>query len=392
MTPKKLLVDGVRIAVCGLAMWVVLRGVSLSDEVILADGSQPLKGQVTLRDGEVLVTSVGGGTKALPLADIAVDENGDPRITYGFKTSWRESRSEFLLAAILAFSIVPFLQAHRIRTLLTAQEIFIGYWDALKLSFTGNFLNFAAPLGSTAGDVFKAYYFSLHTKRKTEAMTTVFLDRIIGLGTLVLVVSMVTILSPAASRLAPLRTYMVVMLAVGALGLIVYLAPPLRRLAVWKRIIDRTPFSEQLHRIDATAVRLVGRGRILGGAILTTVVLQAIAALSFFFVALALGMSARAGNAVEYYAYFSTGELVKALPGPPQGLGTMEMAYGYFFAPFGSASQILCAAFAIRIVMLICALPGLLVTMTGAYRPAVQMEPRPASLAAVQAGRLCDAA
>jgi uncharacterized membrane protein YbhN (UPF0104 family) len=83
----------------------------------------------------------------------------------------------------------------------------------------------------------------------------------------------------------------------------------------------------------------------------------------------ALGLDAHAGNVLAYYAYFYTGAVIQALPGPPQGLGTVELAYRYFLAPFGSPSQIVCVAFLARIVVLVVALPGLLVTMTGSYRP-----------------------
>jgi uncharacterized membrane protein YbhN (UPF0104 family) len=178
--------------------------------------------------------------------------------------------------------------------------------------------------------------------------------------------------------------YMIVILAAGILGVSVYLLPPMRRLPVWQRIIARLPISQHLRRVDSTAVGLVRHKTILGGAILTTIVLQMIAALSFFLVAIALGFSANAGNAIEYYAYFSTGEVIKALPGPPQGLGTMELAYGYFFAPFGSLSQILYAALAIRVVALICSLPGLLVTVTGSYKPSAKTQYAIAGLTAGQ--------
>jgi uncharacterized membrane protein YbhN (UPF0104 family) len=90
---------------------------------------------------------------------------------------------------------------------------------------------------------------------------------------------------------------------------------------------------------------------------------------AYFTVAVALGLRADITNIQEYYAYFYTGTLIQALPGPPQGLGTVELAYRYFLAPFGSPSQIVCVAFAIRLVALTCALPGLLVTLTGSYKP-----------------------
>ncbi len=287
---KKLLLDVLRVSVCGIAIWFVARGVSLDDRVVLADGEKTVTGVVTVRGHDVIVASAGGGTEALPLAEVAVDEHGAPRVTYGLGTSWRRSAKEFLLAAVALFSLVPVLSAARIRRLLRASGIEITHWAALKLTFAGNFLNFAAPLGSTAGDVFKAYYLAQYTDRKTEAMTTVFIDRIIGLGSLIVVVSLVTILSPSGSRLAPLRMYMLVLLSAGALGAIAYLSPWVRAWPVWPRVFSRVPMSDQLCRVDQTAMRLARRTRLLAGAIGMTLVLQVLAAGAFFMVAIALGL------------------------------------------------------------------------------------------------------
>ena len=63
---------------------------------------------------------------------------------------------------------------------------------------------------------------------------------------------------------------------------------------------------------------------------------------------------------------FATGAVVQALPGPPQGLGTVELAYRYLFAAYGSVAQIVCLALGIRLMTLLCALPGVLVLLTGA--------------------------
>ena len=148
-----------------------------------------------------------------------------------------------------------------------------------------------------------------------------------------------------------------------------YLWPPVRRQLVAGQWISRLPMLHQLKRVDHAARTLVGRTGTLAAAILLTIGLQAMALAAYFTVAVALAMDAHAGNMLEYFAYFYSGTLVQTLPGPPQGLGTVELTYRYFFAAFGSPSQIVCMAFAIRVVALVCALPGLLVTLTGAYRP-----------------------
>jgi uncharacterized protein (TIRG00374 family) len=365
---KKILANGLRITIGVVALWLVIRGVSLRDRVELRDGGRSVVGSITAAAGEVMVRS-SGGAEVFSLSEVAVDEHGAPQISYGLISQWHASQKRYLLAAVVVFGMVPFFQAKRIRDLLRVQRIDISFAHSLRISFAGNFLNFAAPLGSTAGDVFKAYYFSLHTSRKTEAMTIVFLDRLIGLVTLLLVVALITIFSYGDTRLAPLRSYMLAMLLLSLVAGVAYLSPAVRRLSICRRLASRLPMREQLRRIDHTTRDLVRQWKILAGAVGTTVVLQVVAAWSFLLVAIATGMTAGADHALEYFAYFSTGELIKALPGPPQGLGTMELAYGYLFSPFGDMSRILCAAFAIRVVMLLCSLPGAAVALTGSYKP-----------------------
>jgi len=371
MTPRarKRLFDFLRVAVCVIALWIVIRGVTLYDHVVLTVGKAELVGDV-IRDGDpVEIRLLSGETRSVPRREIAADADKTAKIRYGLKTAWRNSRKSLLLLAVLIHFPVVFPQALRFQWLLAAQNITVGYWECVKLSFAGNFLNFATPFGSNAGDVFKAYFASLHTDHKTEAVTTVVLDRFIGLGSLLLVVAAITAFSPTGSRLALLRPYMLGMIGVGVVVAFLYLWPPVRRRWIAGPWVARLPMLHQLKRVDNAARTLAGRTGTLVASILLTIGLQAMALAAYFTVAVALAMDAHAGNMLEYFAYFYSGTLVQTLPGPPQGLGTVELTYRYFFAAFGSPPQIICMAFAVRVVVLICALPGLLVTLTGSYRP-----------------------
>jgi len=370
MTPRtrKRAFDAFRIAVCVAALWIVVRGVTIRDHVTLLNGTD-LVGDV-IRDGNTVeIRLADGETQSVSRADIANHEDGTAKIVFGLRTAWRNSTKSYLLLAVLIHFPVVFPQALRFQWLLGAQNITVGYWECVKLSFAGNFLNFATPFGSHAGDAFKAYFASLHTEHKTEAVTTVVLDRFIGLGSLLLVAAAITAFSPAQGRLAALRPYMFGMIGMGTVAAVAYLSPALRKRWVNFRWLSRLPMLHQLKRVDKTARTLVSRKGTLVAAILITIGLQALALAAYFVVAIAVALDAHAGNVLEYYAYFYTGVVIQALPGPPQGLGTVELAYRYFFAAFGSPSQIVCMAFAIRMVALVCALPGLLVTLTGSYRP-----------------------
>lgn len=377
MTPRtrRRLFDGLRIAVCGAALWLVIRGVSLDDHVSLkaeADqsvGDGELVG-VVISDADPLIFRLTTGhEQRVPHADIAVDDHGQLQISYGLKTALRNSSKALLLLAVLLHFPVTFLQGIRLQWLLGVQGIRIRYWECIKLSFAGNFLNFATPLGSNAGDVFKAYFVTAHTQHKTEAVTTIALDRALGLGTLITCVMLITTFSGSNSRLAEFRPYALTFFCIGVAGVFAYLSPTFRKHLIPKRWLSRLPMFAHLQRIDKTACTLAGHKPVLAVSVLTTVVLQVLAVGAYFTVAAALTLDAHFGNIVEYYAYFYTGAVIQALPGPPQGLGTVELAYLFFFAPFGTPSQIVCVAFLVRVVVLVCALPGLLVTITGSYKP-----------------------
>lgn len=355
-----------RIAICLIALWIVVRGVTINDRITLRDGTA-LVGQVQT-DGEP-VEFRGGDDQIRQIArsDIAVSSDGTLAIGYGLKTTLWRSNKLLLLAALAIYFPVLFPQALRLWWLLRAQAIPVGYMECLKVTVAGNFLNFATPFGSNAGDLFKAYFVSLHApQKKTEAVTTVILDRFVGLATLLLVAGSITVLSPPGSRLAGMRPIILTMLTIGVIAFVVY------RSRLGRRIIQSLPqwsIVQQLRRVDQAAHKLTGHVWALVAAFLLTFLLQGMALTAFFAIAIALAMKANLSNMPEYFAYFYTGTLISTLPGPPQGLGTVELAYRYFFAPYGTVSQIICMAFAIRLTGLVSALPGLFVTMTGAYRP-----------------------
>ncbi|MBI4719585.1 MAG: flippase-like domain-containing protein [Planctomycetes bacterium] len=364
---RKRLFDVLRLAACVAALWIVIQGVTIADRIALRDGGDVV-GRLVSMSGDVVIEVADGTHRTIPREQIAVDEQGALRITLGLATTWRNSTKSLLLLALLIHYPVILPQALRLCWMLRAQQIPLGLWESIKLSFAGNFLNFATPLGSNAGDVFKAYFLSLHTAHKTEAVTTVFLDRAVGLASILLVVAAITLLSPGDGPLAPLRPYMIGVAVAGMVAVAAYFAPPLRRLIPRQRL-EAFRLFEHLRRMDNAVYALRRHKGIIVACVLITILLQAVAITAYFSVAVAMGLRAGWSNVLEYYTAFYTGVVVQALPGPPQGLGTVELTYRYFFDAFGSPSQIVCTAFGIRLLSLACALPGLLVTLTGAYKP-----------------------
>jgi uncharacterized membrane protein YbhN (UPF0104 family) len=368
-TPKRRqqLVAALRVVVCLGALLLVLRGVDLDDRVELADGTA-LAGEVRESGGGLVVLSEDGTARPVAYSQLARLDDGTPAIQLGLRTAFRSSRLDLFALAVLLFVPVTFMLGWRFQLVLRAGEIRIGYWAAVKLTFAGSFLSFVPfLLGAYGGDVFKAYFVSLHTERKTEAVTSVFLDRVIGLLGVIVIVTFAAAISPRGI----VRVFlwpMLLLLALGAAAAALYLWPALRaRLPLhW---LDRLPRIDQLRRVDRTARRLAMHKSTVALCLVVTVVRQLAAFASYALVALSLGLSIGVDRLVEVSGYFAAGVAVGAVPISPQGLGTVELAYSIFFREFGTPSQILCLAFGVRLVHMLSTLPGLGVVVAGAYRP-----------------------
>ena len=93
-------------------------------------------------------------------------------------------RPEWLAASIGLWGVTILLGAWRWLLVLRSQGLDPGFRKTLEISLVAHFFN-SFLLGSAGGDVRKAYYAARVTRhRKTEAVTTVLLDRVLGLFTM----------------------------------------------------------------------------------------------------------------------------------------------------------------------------------------------------------------
>lgn len=367
----------VRILICVVALFWVLQNVRYHDHVILKNGDTLRLVEADSTDDAVLTAiDDAGETVTILTDDVAHDEAGHLRIEYGLKTTIRSADVSWVVLALVVFAPVTLFQSLRFLILLRAQGIGIGYWESVKLCYAGNFLNFVTALGTTGGDVFKMYYVSLHTDRKTEAVMTVFLDRVFGLIGLVLLVAVVCTVRIDDEKLAVLRSISWVMLAGIVIGLVLVGSSKIRRWARIDSVIRMLPQSDQLRRIVDGVQRLASHKVAVLGAVCSTAILQCLATASFACMAIAVGLRFDAGAIWDYFAYIPSAMAIAAVPISFQGLGTQEAFYKHVFLDsHGLLSEILCMAMAVRLIGLIWSLPGVWVTLTGTYKPrAIEQE------------------
>ncbi len=91
-----------------------------------------------------------------------------------------------MVLSLVAVGIVLFLGVMRWRMVLRVHGLNLSWGRATEISLVAHFFN-SFLLGSTGGDLMKAYYAARETHhKKTEAVVTVFVDRLIGFWAMLL--------------------------------------------------------------------------------------------------------------------------------------------------------------------------------------------------------------
>jgi len=100
----------------------------------------------------------------------------------------------YLAGAIFSFLVCMTMCAWRWKLILAAHDMKITMRRAMNLYFIGQFFNAFMP-GSVGGDIVKAVIVAKEFPgKKTIAVTTIFIDRLIGLLSLVMLASAITII------------------------------------------------------------------------------------------------------------------------------------------------------------------------------------------------------
>ncbi len=365
----KLLLNLFRWGLCAVAVYLLYNAISWHDRVRLEGPDGPYVRLVNVTvDEQRFEIEKDGGFAIVDRSEIHLINGEVPDIKYGIAGVVRNLNYGWALVAILIFGPVPILSAFRLIWMLQIQEVRLSLWNSIKLTYAGNFFNFALP-GTTGGDLIKAYYLTRYTQHKTEAVTTVFLDRVIGLLGLVILAGSMILISWDPERFGQVATVLAIVLAGLIAGALVVFSKRLRHAVGLPKLAARLPAGEQLLRIGRAFTKMREHKLRVLASLLITVTLQFLVMLAVYEFALALQMDAEFRR---YLIYVPICFLIAALPiGPPQGVGVLEWFYVQFFTANGmnSVSQAFALALASRLIQLVWALPGVLVPLLGAHLP-----------------------
>lgn len=294
-----------------------------------------------------------------------------PIVVPGLKTVIKAINWNWIYAALAVFSCNYIFLAWRLRLLLQTQDVNLRRRDAVKVSYASAFLNFAIPTGTTGGDVYKAYYVSAHaTGRRTEAITIVLLDRVIGLINFIFMAAIVSGLSYMSGRVGALGSFIAMAFIISIVASCMYFSGRVRDLVGIDRWLPKLPLGHQLVRIDQTAYSLKNHPFLLANCFFWTIVVQSVVCIAGMFMAKAVGMKCDLtsySHWLDYFLAIIVGLTVASLPGnPPQGFGVLEGIIASVLVTnrgYGDFNHVFAVCMGIRLLHLLWALPGAIVLL-----------------------------
>jgi len=285
------------------------------------------------------------------------DRDGRPgllTILKGVNVAWLPPLVLSLLVSIAALS-------WRWWTLLRANGFEVGFRRIFTLLYIGAFFNQILP-GAVGGDLVRMYFASRDEERKAAAAATVALDRLIGLGTMILVASIAVI--PLANNPGLRVPTITVLSLAGAmlLGSLVYFSP------VGRGLRGILPFQRQVREIDGVLHSIKHGPRTLVLAFVQSVIAQFAAMLVAYGLALALGI--RVG-VLPFLLFEVLIFILTAVPISVGGWGVQEVAYAKLFALVGvPPNEAIALSVIFKLSSLVISLPGGLLFALGVHRRA----------------------
>jgi uncharacterized membrane protein YbhN (UPF0104 family) len=298
----------------------------------------------------------------------------------GLSAAWQRPVhvAPLLFASVLCLTGLA-LTFFRWWVLVRAQNLPFTLRSAFRLGMIGYYFNSYLP-GSVGGDLIKAVCVAREQRRRTVAVATVLLDRVIGVAALFCLALLVGGWLWCLGRLGPLEkqvcaTALTGVVALGGAWLCLRLLP-----ATWSDWLGgwllRVPrLGPSLHELWQAAWIYRGKTLVLFLTMAISVFSHAMQVLGYYFAGQALLSTAELPSLADHFVLVPAAVTVQAAVPAPGGVGGGEFAFGTLYAGSGStfAAGVLCSL-SYRVVAWIWGLVGYLLY----WRLRVDMPPLPA--------------
>jgi glycosyltransferase 2 family protein len=320
--------------------------------------------------------------------DVDRTDYGEVRIPYplvqaGLVHMVQTAEWHYLVAAVLIFPVTFLLTSYRWRLLLRGLDVHIRQARVFVINMVGAFYNTFMPVGTTGGDVLKAYYAARQTTLyRTRAVLSVIIDRAIGLLSLMILGGAMAAYQwhvPAARQVAIICA---ILLAIVLIGIVVFYHRGLRRATGLEYLMSRLPLQAQVQKAIEAMEMYRQRPLLVLWSIVVTFPVHITVILSATLAGTAFGLPI---DPWYYWVAVPVIVLVGAIPISPQGAGVMEVFAIYLLGLQGATvSQAFALVMSIRIVQILWNLTGGFFVIRGGYHAPTEAEQQELGLDAAE--------
>lgn len=290
------------------------------------------QGEITIsldQRGEVLAS-----TSAIPQAvSPRLGVSAKPEFHLGLVTVWKNADVRLLALAFLLILVATFVAVYRWYLLLNAADLATTLPRVNALTFIGAFFNNVMP-GSQGGDIVKAFYIAReHRSRKTDAIITVLLDRVLGITGLTIVAGLV--IPVDFERYFDVGRWIYGILALEIAFGVVFFSRRVRRALGIEALIQKLPGGGVFKKVDEAMFIYRFRMNTVLVSLLLSLLVHTVLILGIGFIGKGVGFDT---PMLSYFVVVPVGLIIMALPIAPSGWGAGEAAFIYFWGTLGVPS------------------------------------------------------
>ncbi len=243
----------------------------------------------------------------------------------------RNIDSTYLLYALVTYFLFVIISAWRWQVLLDFKRFGLSFWRTLVIYFIALFANNFLPT-TVGGDVMRVLY--AKRERKTDALATVLVDRILGFVGLFVFALFAVLYLLFEKNQTEFLPFTVIGLAV--IVVITYIFFSERIYALFSPVVQRIKLfrlGERLNRLHEAATEFGRAWRTITVCVIQSVIIQALLALGPFFVL--CGMGNRGVGVLPFFIYVPIINVLSMIPISFNATGVREYFYVLLFSRVG---------------------------------------------------------
>jgi uncharacterized protein (TIRG00374 family) len=242
----------------------------------------------------------------------------------------------------------------RLQWILAAQGVRVSLYNAFVVVMSGYFFGNIVP-SSFGADLFKGVYLAKGTNKMKEAFSSILIDRVIGLFTLILIaIFAICVRGDLITNINVKRS--IFLMAAGALSVCIFFTNKklgflAQALVAW---VPHQRFKDTLKDFYLAIYAYKDRPNVILGAGMMSVVAQ----ISFYFciylIAIAIGIKVSFFLYLMFLPIISLASLAPSL----NGLGVRDVMFVYFFSSYSSPEEALAIAILVNALMIFLGIVG----------------------------------